>query len=198
LARYQVAWHALIASLRHDPTSIDPTCLPATTPDRDTNPAELEARVRHIVESDGGTKALSCQTRETIVRLVLPKLVSGDAGRPDQRGTSDDSYERLVKRLARNVAMELFQQDPQLLRALIDQQREKPLMFPTTESELPLDEKRLGRFKRRFKRLSYRDRFLLRLVVIDEQTIAHIADQTKVSFADATTRLFKLFARLGP
>jgi hypothetical protein len=198
LARYQVAWHALIASLRHDPTSIDPTRLPATTPDRDTNPAELEARVRHIVESDGGTKALSCQTRETIVRLVLPKLVSGDAGRPDQRGTSDDSYERLVKRLARNVAMELFQQDPQLLRALIDQQREKPLMFPATESELPLDEKRLGRFKRRFKRLSYRDRFLLRLVVIDEQTIAHIADQTKVSFADATTRLFKLFARLGP
>jgi hypothetical protein len=94
--------------------------------------------------------------------------------------------------------MELFQQDPQLLRALIDQQRDKPLMFPATESELPIDAQRLGRFTRRFKRLSYRDRFLLRLVVLDEQTIAQIAEQTKVSFADATTRLFKLFARLGP
>jgi len=198
LARYQVAWHALIGSLRHDSAGTDPTYSPATNPDRDANWADLEARVHRIVESDGGTKALSSETRETIVKLVLFKLVSGDAGRPELRGTSDESYDRLVKRLARNEAMELFRQDPQLLRALIDQQRDRPLMFPATESESPLDEKRLLRFKRRFKRLSYRDRFLLRLVVIDEQTIEHIADQTKVSFADATTRLFKLFARLGP
>jgi DNA-directed RNA polymerase specialized sigma24 family protein len=125
-------------------------------------------------------------------------LVSGEEGRTGQRGVTDEAYERYVRRLARNVAKDLFRHDPKLLRALIDKPLAKPLMFPAKESELPIDEKRLGRFKRRFKRLSYRDRFLLRLVVIDTHTIAQIADQTKVSFADATTRLFKLFARLRP
>jgi hypothetical protein len=38
---------------------------------------------------------------------------------------------------------------------------------------------------------------LLRVVVIEEQTIGQIADQLRVSFADATTRLFRLFASLG-
>jgi hypothetical protein len=198
LARYPVAWHALIDALRQRPAGADPTFPRAILPNGHDKTADLEARIRAVVESDGGTKRLPGETRETIVRLVVPKLVSGDEGRPEQRGITDEAYERFVRRLARNVAKDLFRDDPKLLRALIDKPLAKPLMFPPTEPELPIDEKRLGRFGRRFKRLSYRDQFLLRLVVIDTHTIAQIADQTKVSFADATTRLFKLFARLRP
>jgi len=183
LAQYPVAWHALIDSRRHHSHA-------------DGN--DLETRVRHIVNSDGGTKGLPGETRERIVTLVVTKLVSGDEGRADQRGTTDDAYARYVRRLARNIAKDLFRSDPRLLRSLIDKPLDTPLMFPVQESELPIDEKRLGRFSRRFKRLSYRDRFLLRLVVIESQTIAQIADQTKLSFAEATTRIFRLFARLRP
>jgi hypothetical protein len=185
LARYPVAWHALIDALRHDPAGIDPKW------------ADLQARVQQVVESDGGTRNLPSDARETIVRRAMPMLVSGSPA-PKQRGTDDGAYVRYVRRLTRNLAKDLFRQNPQLLRALIDKPLvDKPLMFPETVSDSPLDEKRLGRFKRRFKRLSYRDRFLLRLVVIEEQTIGQIADQLRVSFADATTRLFRLFASLG-
>jgi len=187
LARYPVAWHALIDALRHDPAGIDPSQW-----------ADLQARVQQVVERDGGTRNLPSDARETIVRRAMPMLVSDSPGRPKQRGTDDEAYVRYVRRLTRNLAKDLFRQNPQILRALIDKPLvDKPLMFPETVSDLPLDEKRLGRFKRRFKRLSYRDRFLLRLVVIEEQTIGQIADQLRVSFADATTRLFRLFASLG-
>jgi DNA-directed RNA polymerase specialized sigma24 family protein len=157
---------------------------------------ELEARVTQIVNSGGGMHNLPVDTRETIVRRVLPKLISGAEGREDQRGTSDEAYSRYARRLARNIAKELLRQDPNLLRSLIE--IDQPLMFPAAVSDLPLDHTRIARFQRRFLRLSYRDRFLLKLVVIEEQTIGQIADQLKVSFGDATTRVFRLFARLKP
>ncbi len=190
MARYPVAWHALIVGSRDHP---------ATNPEPDSHWIELEARVRHLVESDGGTKKLPSDARETIVKRVLPMLVSGSQGRPEQRGTSDGAYVGYVKRMARNCAKGLFKQNPHLLRALIDRPLvDQPLLGPNATSDLPLDARGVARFKRRYKRVSYRDRFLLRLVVIEEHTIAQTADQLKVSYADATTRLLRLFARLRP
>lgn len=183
MARYPVAWHALIVALRADPN---------------THWAEVEARVRDLVERDGGTKKLPSDVRATIITRVMLILVSGSQGQP-KHGTSDPAYDGSVKRLARNIALDLIRQDPQLLRQLIGKPPvDTPLLGPETAADRPVDAKRLGRFARRFNRVPHRDRFLLRLVVIEEHTIAQIADQLKVSFADATTRLFGLFARLRP